>query len=74
MAFAVPDRHVELDIGNAERDPSEAVGIGLIDAHAIAPGAGGLDVIIVLAEGEGGAFELLCDRGEAVEQGLRGRG
>src|SRR4029078_11603963 len=33
------DRHVELDIGNAERDASETRGVRLIAAHAIAPWA-----------------------------------
>src|SRR5262249_730764 len=48
------DRHVELDIGHSERDPPETGSIGLMAADAIAPGADGLDVIVVLAEIEPG--------------------
>ena len=45
-------------------------GVRLVAAQAIAPRAGRLDIIVVLGEAEGGAFELLGDRGEAVEQRL----
>src|SRR5258705_6638649 len=57
-AFRSPNRHVEFDIGNAERDAPEARSIRLVAAHAIAPGADGFDIIIVFAERERGAFEL----------------
>src|SRR5207248_4389628 len=68
-----PDRHVELDIGNAERDAPEAPGVWLVAAHAIAPRAGRLDIIVVLFEGEAGALELFGDRREAPEQGIAAR-
>src|ERR1700676_5332978 len=57
-ALRGPDRDLELDIGNAERDAPEARGVRLIAAHPIAPGTGRLDVVVVLAERESGAFEL----------------
>src|SRR5450432_841245 len=52
------NRHVELDIGDAERDAPEPGGVRLIAAHAIAPGTGRLDVVVVLAEPKFGAFQL----------------
>src|SRR5262245_62018306 len=59
-AFGAADRDVELDIGEAKRDAAEARGVGLVAADAIAPGAGGFDVIVVLGEGEARAVELLA--------------
>src|SRR5215213_4660089 len=44
------DRHVELDVGNAERDTAEACGVRLVDAHAVAPRTRRLDIIVVFAE------------------------
>src|SRR6185369_16114988 len=67
-AFCAPLRHVEFDMGNAERDPPEAGGIRLVAAHAIAPRTDRLDMVIVRAECEGGAVELWAHRGEALEQ------
>ena len=67
------DRHVELDIGNAERDAAEARGVRLVAAHAIAPGAGRLDMVVVLAERERRALELACATGEPREQRLAAR-
>ena len=69
-AFRGPDRYVELDIGNAERDAPEARGVRLVAAHAIAPGADGLDMVVVLAECERGAFQLLRDRRQPLKQRL----
>ena len=66
--FCGPDRHVELHIGNAERDAPKTPGVRLVAAHAIAPGAGRLDIIVVLAEGEFGALELFGDRRQPGEQ------
>src|SRR4051794_18916072 len=63
------DRHVELDIGDAERDASEPRGIRLVAAHAIAPWAYRLDMVVVLAERKRGALELFGDGCEAAEQG-----
>src|SRR5258705_6325231 len=53
-----PDRHLELDIRDTERDAPEARGIRLIAVHAIAPRTYGLDVVIVFAERERGAVQL----------------
>ena len=64
------DRHVELDIGNAERDAAEALRVGLVQADGVAPGAGGLDVIVVLGESEFGAVEPRLDVGEPRQQRL----
>ena len=64
------DGHVELDIGDAKANASEAGRIGLEDAHGIAPGAGRLDIIVVLAEGEFGVAQFRRHRGEPVEQRL----
>src|SRR5437763_398171 len=50
--FRGPDRHVELNIRNSERDAPKALGIWLVDAHAIAPRAHRLDMVIVLAKAE----------------------
>jgi hypothetical protein len=50
-AFRGPDRHVELDIGNAERDAPEARGVRLVAAHAVAPRADRLDMVVVLVPG-----------------------
>ena len=61
MPLRGPDRHLELDIGDAERDAPEARGVRLIAAHAIAPGTGRLDIVVMLAERERGAVELLGD-------------
>src|SRR3982074_1958137 len=72
-ALRRPGRYLELDIGDAERDAPEAGGIRLIAAHAIAPGTGGLDVVVVLGERERGAVQLLCDKCEPIEQGLAAR-
>src|SRR5215510_808705 len=62
------DRHVELDIGHAERDASEARKVGLVAANPVAPWAGRLDVVVMLREGEPGALELLAHRGKPIEQ------
>src|SRR6266567_8515174 len=72
-ALRGPRRHLELDIGDAERDASETRGIRLIAAHPIAPGTGCLDVVVALAERKRGAVELLCDRREPIEQGVAAR-
>src|SRR5262245_18427282 len=56
-----PDRHVDFDIGNAERDASEARGVRLVAAHAIAPWTDRLDMIVALAESKCRAFQLLRD-------------
>src|SRR5664279_5663478 len=55
-AFGGPDGYVELDIGNAEGDAAEALCVRLIAAHAIAPWTDRLDIVVVLAVGEGGAL------------------
>src|SRR5690348_9556808 len=47
-----PDRHVELDIGYAERNAAEALRVRLIDANAIAPRTHRLDVIVMLGKTE----------------------
>src|ERR1019366_8621071 len=65
-----PGRYLELDIRDAERYASEARGIRLMAAHAIAPGTCCLDVVIVLAERERGTVQLVGDRREPIEQGL----
>ena len=67
-AFGGADRHVELDIRNAERDAAEALRVRLVAAHAIAPRTDRLDVVVVLLESELGAFELRLHAREAVEQ------
>src|ERR1700676_1490228 len=64
---------LELDIGDAERDASEAGGVRLIAAYAIAPGTYRLDMIVVLTKGEFRALQFLRDRGEPFEQGLAPR-
>src|ERR1700736_3220450 len=61
-AFRGPLRHLELDIGDAERDAPEACGIGLIAAHTIAPGTCCLDVVVVLAKRERCAVQLPGNR------------
>src|SRR5207253_6410758 len=43
-------RHLEFDIGNAERNGPEARGIRLIAAQAVAPGTCRLDMVVALAE------------------------
>ena len=63
-------RHVEFDIGHAERDAPEPLGVRFKAAQAVAPGANGLDVIVVFAIAERGAFQLGRDRGEPREQRL----
>src|SRR5215469_12153165 len=40
-----PLRHVELDIGHAEGDRTELVGLRLVEAEAVAPRAGRLDIL-----------------------------
>src|SRR5437868_13136643 len=45
-------RHVELDIGNAERDAPEARGVWLIAAYPVAPGADRLDMVVMFGECE----------------------
>ncbi len=72
-AFRSPGRYLELDIGDAERDAPEARGIRLIAAHAVAPGTGRLDIVVVFAEPERGALELPGDGREPVEQRLAAR-
>ena len=69
-ALRRPEGDIEFDIGDAERDAPEPRGVRLVAAHAIAPGTYRLDMVVVLAEGEGGAGELCGDGGEPVEQGL----
>ncbi|WP_229187875.1 hypothetical protein [Bradyrhizobium oropedii] len=68
--FSRAARHLEFDIGHAERDASEPLGVRFKAAQPVAPGANGLDVIVALAIAERGAFELGRDRGKALEQGL----
>src|SRR5262245_43231380 len=62
--------HIELDIGDAERDAAETSGVRLMASNAIAPWAYGLDIVVVLREFERGAFELPGDRGEPRQQRL----
>jgi hypothetical protein len=64
------DRHVELDIGNAEPDAAEACGIRLVHAHAIAPRAGRLDEVVVGLKPEFCIGEFLLDRREPLQQRL----
>ena len=66
--FRAADRHVEFDVGDAERDAPEALGVRLVAAHAIAPRTGRLDIIIVLAEAEFRPLELAAYPREPVEQ------
>ena len=63
-------RHVELDIGNAERDAPEARRVRLIAAHAVAPGADRLDMVIMLGECERRSFQLLRNGCEPRQQRL----
>ena len=70
MPLRGPEGDVELDIGDAERDAPEPRGVRLVAAHAIAPGTYRLDMVVVLAEGEGGAGQFGGDGGEPLEQGL----
>src|SRR5260370_10262895 len=72
-AFRSPNRYLEFDIGDAERDAPEARGIRLIAAHAVAPGTGRLDIVVVFAEPERGALALPGDGREPVEQRLAAR-
>src|SRR3954453_6710932 len=60
-AWCGPERHVELDIRDAERDAPEALSIRLVAAHPIAPWAYRLDVVVMLAERKRGALELSRD-------------
>src|ERR1700680_3486812 len=72
-AFRGACRDLKLDIGDAERDASEAGGVRLIAAYAIAPGTYRLDMIVVLTKGEFRAFQFPRDRREPVEQGVSAR-
>src|SRR6201991_3283175 len=67
------DRHVELDIGDAERDAPEARGVRLVATHPVAPRARRLDIVVVLAEGKRGALELVGDGCEPAQQGVAAR-
>src|SRR5882724_2356040 len=58
-AFRSPRRHLEFDIGYAERNPPEARRIRLVAADAIAPGTCCFDVVVLLVEPESGARQLL---------------
>src|SRR5438270_12366284 len=60
-AFGRPARHLKLDIGDAERDATEARGIRLIAAQAIAPRTCPFDEVLVLAKCGRGGLRLLCD-------------
>src|ERR1700682_2269844 len=60
-AWCGPDRDLEFDIGDAERDAPEARGVRLITAHAIAPWTNRLDMVVVLAERERRTVELFGD-------------
>ncbi|MBA7480156.1 hypothetical protein ES707_15603 [subsurface metagenome] len=64
------ERHVEFDIGNADRNRSEARFVRLIDTHPVAPGAGRRDMVVVLAIAKGGAFQFGRHRCKPGEQGL----
>src|SRR5260370_21327437 len=72
-AWRGPDRDLEFDIGDAERDAPEARGVRLIAAHAIAPWTGRLDMVVVLAKRERRTVELFVDRCEPFEQRLAAR-
>ncbi len=67
-AFRGADRHVELHVGNSERDAPEARRIRLIAAHAIAPRARRLDIIVVFGKAELRAVELRLHARQAIEQ------
>src|SRR6201991_2433320 len=67
------DRHVELDIGDAERNAPEARGVRLVATHPVAPRARRLDIVVVLAEGKRGALELVGDGCEPAQQGVAAR-
>ncbi len=62
------DRHIELHVGHAERDAAETRDIRLVAANAVAPRAGCLDEIVMLAEAELGTLELLAHRSKSIEQ------
>ena len=62
------DRHVEFDVGNAEIDAAEALGVWLVQADGVAPRAGRLDVVVGLDEIELGVGELGLHHGEPLEQ------
>src|SRR5579863_51490 len=55
-----PGSHVEADIGHAELDAPEALGVRCMHMDAIAPRAHRLDAIVALAEIELGAVKLLA--------------
>src|SRR5438093_12315526 len=60
--FRSPHRYLELDVGNAEIDRSEARRIRLVDEQPVAPGTCCLDMVVALAERKGGAFQLASHR------------
>src|SRR6202040_3901266 len=62
------DRHVELDVGNAEIERPKARRIGLMAAHAVAPRAGRLDVIVLFGKAEAGSLEPLAHGGEPLDE------
>ena len=68
MRSTVPGRHVELDVGHAEHDAAEAVGVRRVHVDAVAPGADGLDAVVAFAEVELGALERLAHLRQALEQ------
>src|SRR5258706_4823238 len=51
-AWCSPDRDLEFDIGETDRDAPEARGVRLIAAHAIAPWPNRPDMAVVLAKRE----------------------
>src|SRR5713226_3843005 len=60
-AWCGPDRALEFDIGDAERDAPEAHSIPRMAAHAIAPRTNRLDVVVVLAKRERRTVEPFGD-------------
>src|SRR5215475_12060834 len=65
--FRSPHRYLELDVGNAEIDRSEARRIRLVDAQPVAPGTCRLDMVVALAECEGRAFQPGTHRRQPLE-------
>src|SRR4029077_20332720 len=65
-----PLRHRELDMGNAEIDLAEALVVRAVEMDPVAPGAGRLDVVLMILKLEFGVGELLLDPSKPVEQRL----
>src|SRR5579885_3249823 len=68
-----PFGHIEFDIGHAETDRAELVGLRLIEAEAIAPRAGRLDILVGAAAIALAALEPRLDRVEALAQIVEAR-